>query len=446
MDAWLEQRDLGGATVQYRLRDWNMSRQRFWGTPIPMVHCAACAKQETQRGAMAGWHAVPERELPVCLPELADYSDLTASPLANDHAWQRAKCPQCGGPARRETDTMTTFMDSAWYFLRFCDPQDEHAIFDPALVQTWMPVDYYVGGREHAVGHLLYSRFVTHVLCRAGLLKLTRPAHEDALPEAAGEPFRRLYNQGIVYKDGAKMSKSKGNVVSADDLAEQYGADTARLFSFFGGPYDVDIEWTVSGVEGCHRFLRRVWRLAYRVAQAQHGRGEQFGQHDKTVQAVVRARHRAVAGVSADIHAWRFNTAIAKLMEYLNELEELWQQDDGIDDGGAFRAALQVMAQLLCPFAPHIAEELWQGLGGGGLCGDSRWPEHDPALLVEAMTEYPVQVNGKLRGHVRLPREAGAEAVLAAAKTDPAIVKWLAGKELLKEIVIPRRMVTFVVK
>lgn len=440
MDAWLSQRGLGGATVQYRLRDWNMSRQRFWGAPLPMVHCD---KPEAQGGC--GWQRVPDMELPVRLPDLADYSDIKVSPLANDHAWQRAHCPKCGGRATRETDTMTTFMDSAWYFLRYCDPQNEHAIFDPVLVQAWLPVDYYVGGKEHAVGHLLYSRFITQVLARHGLIDLTRAGYGDerALHD---EPFRRLFNQGIVHKDGAKMSKSKGNVVSADELAETYGADTARLFSFFGGPYDMDLEWSKAGVEGCHRFLKRVWRLAFSVSQAQHARGEEYGQHDTQAQQAVRARHRAVAGVSADLQAWRFNTAIAKLMEYLNELEELWRKDDGIDDGRAFHSAMQTMAQLLCPFAPHIAEELWERLGGYGLCCDSEWPEHDPAALLEDSVEYPVQVNGKLRGKISVPSAADADAVLAFAKADPAVAKWLEGKALVKEIVVPGRMVTFVVR
>jgi leucyl-tRNA synthetase len=340
---------------------------------------------------------------------------------------------------------MTTFMDSAWYFLRFCDPQNEHAIFDPALVQAWLPVDYYVGGKEHAVGHLLYSRFITQVLAQHGLLDLARGGYGDER-SLHDEPFRRLFNQGIVHKDGAKMSKSKGNVVSADELAETYGADTARLFSFFGGPYDMDLEWSKAGVDGCHRFLKRVWRLAYQISQAGRARGEECGQHDAQAQQAVRARHRAVAGVSADLQAWRFNTAIAKLMEYLNELEELWRKDGGIDDGRAFHAALQTMAQLLCPFAPHIAEELWAGLGGYGLCCDSEWPEHDPAALVEDTVEYPVQVNGKLRGKVSVPSGATADAVLAAAKSDPAVAKWLEGQAVVKEIVVPGRMVTFVVK
>ncbi|MBN2080941.1 leucine--tRNA ligase [bacterium] len=431
MDAWLAEQGQGGNAIQYRLRDWNMGRQRFWGAPIPMVHCDGC-----------GWQPVPVAELPVELPDEADYSDIRVSPLANDKQWQQAKCPACGGTATRDTDTMTTFMCSAWYFLRFCDPHNEQAPFAADKVAAWLPVDYYVGGKEHAVGHLLYSRFVTQALHDAGLLKLTKADHEHKLPELADEPFRRLFNQGIVYKDGAKMSKSRGNVVSADDLAERYGADTARLFAFFGGPADQDLEWSTSGVEGCHRFLKRVWRLARAVLNGQ-AISDTCG--DICRQAV-RARHRAVAGVTEDLVNWRFNTAIAKQMEYLNELESLWQQADGTDESQAFQSALLALSQLLSPFAPHIAEELWQRLGGMGLCCDSDWPLYDPQMLVEDTVELPVQINGKVRGRITVATEAAEEDVLAAALADERVAQWLEGKQVVKRIYVPGRMVTLVVK
>lgn len=438
MDQWLAARHLGGAAVQYRLRDWNMSRQRFWGAPIPMVHCD---RPEGEGGC--GWQAVPATELPVRLPEFADYSDIRVSPLANDKHWQHTRCPKCGGTATRETDTMTTFMCSAWYFLRFCDPFNEGALVDPELAASWMPVDYYVGGKEHAVGHLLYSRFVTRVLEHAGLLSLKRPDPETGGAPVFGEPFRRLFNQGIVYKDGAKMSKSKGNVVSSDGLADEYGADTARLFAFFGGPYDQDLEWTTAGVEGAHRFLKRLWRLVLSVTRAGMSADESY---DGASAAVIRARHKAVAGVTQDVLGWRFNTAIAKLMEYLNELEALWQQDPPKAGPDVFRLGLMTFAQLLSPFAPHIAEELWYNLCGTGLCCESDWPVHDPELLLAENIELPVQVNGKLRGRVSVPRETATDGVLAAAKADAAVAKWLEGKEIVKEIVVPGRMVTLVVK
>jgi leucyl-tRNA synthetase len=432
MDAWLAQRGLGGSSIQYKLRDWNMGRQRFWGAPIPMVHCKEC-----------GWLPVPDSELPVRLPARADYSDLTVSPLANDAQWKRASCPECGGPAERDTDTMTTFMDSAWYFLRFCDPYNSEQLCGAAEAKAWMPVDYYVGGKEHAVGHLLYSRFITQALSDFGYLVFSKRDHEGLLPPVNDEPFLRLFNQGIVYKDGAKMSKSKGNVVSADELADRYGADTARLFALFGGPADMDLEWSTSGVEGCHRFLRRVWRLAQQVQSAQ--RGEDSACRDNCLR-VLRARHRAVAGVGDDMLHWRFNTAIAKLMEFLNLLEDEWKQVKSVDEGGSFSLALLSMAQLLSPFAPHLAEELWHIFGESGLVAESHWPQYEPDMLKEDSVEIAVQVNGKLRGRVNVPSDALLDDVLAQAAQEENVAKWLEGKEIVKQIYVPGRMVTFVVK
>jgi leucyl-tRNA synthetase/REP element-mobilizing transposase RayT len=452
MDAWLEEHSLGGPAVTYKLRDWNMGRQRFWGAPIPMVECPAC-----------GWQPVPEQDLPVLLPQHADYSDIRVSPLANDKEWLATTCPLCGGPATRDSDTMTTFMDSAWYFLRFCDPANHEAIFEPGRVAAWLPVDYYIGGQEHAVGHLLYSRFITMVLHDAGWIKLDKRDHLQETPDLTDEPFRRLFNQGIVYKDGAKMSKSKGNVVSSDELAEQFGADTARLFALFAGPADQDIEWTTEGVSGCHRFLKRIWRLAAAVhyTHTTEADGDPVGAFNSGDQdlrdcdaAAIRARHRAVAGVTEDMRHWRFNTAIAKLMEYLNELEAQWKVSCGLaptaqievgtgyDPARAFTAALLAFAQLLAPLAPHIAEELWQRLGGEGLVTASDWPEWDADALTASTVELPVQVNGKLRGRITVAVDADEAAVFAAAEADETIARWLAGG-VVKRIYIPGRMVTF---
>ena len=432
MGRWLSERSLGGPSVQYKLRDWNMGRQRFWGAPIPMVNCGAC-----------GWLPVADSDLPVKLPERADYSDLTLSPLANDEEWQQTSCPECGGPARRDTDTMTTFMDSAWYFLRFADPHNDEAIFARDKVEAWLPVDYYVGGKEHAVGHLLYSRFITEALKDFGYLSLTKRDHQAVLPPISDEPFLRLFNQGIVYKDGAKMSKSKGNVVSSDELAERYGADTARLFALFGGPADMDLEWSTSGVEGCHRFLRRVWRLATAVHGA--ATGDDSACRENCLR-VLQSRHRTVAGVSEDLIHWRFNTAIAKLMEFLNALEDEWKQVHSVDEGGAFSNALLTMAQLLSPFAPHIAEELWHMFGESGLAAESHWPQFDPAMLRDETVEIAVQVNGKLRGRVNIASDALLDDVLRLAAAEENVSKWLEGKEIVKQIYVPGRMVTFVVK
>jgi leucyl-tRNA synthetase len=455
MDAYLQERTLGGQAVTYKLRDWNMGRQRFWGAPIPMVQCDAC-----------GWQPVPEDLLPVELPPFADYSDIRVSPLANDHEWLRTTCPLCGGPAMRDSDTMTTFMDSAWYFLRFCDPANHHSAFDPARVNAWLPVDYYIGGQEHAVGHLLYSRFITMVLADAGLLELSKPDHLGSLPPLRDEPFMRLFNQGIVYRNGAKMSKSKGNAVSSDELADEYGADTARIFALFAGPADQDIEWTTEGVSGSQRFLKRLWRLAIAVqwTHSTTADGDPEGPFDTADSelrdcdsSAFRARHRAVAGVTEDIKHWRFNTAIAKLMEYLSELEGLWRISCGLepqeqitvgtghDPARAFTHALLAFAQLLAPLAPHIAEELWQRLGGTGLAAASEWPSWDENALLSSTLELPVQVNGKLRGKITVRADADEAGILAAAAADEQVAKWLSG-ELVKRIYVPGRMVTFVVK
>jgi leucyl-tRNA synthetase len=357
-------------------------------------------------------------------------------------------------------------MDSAWYFLRFCDSANHAAAFDPARVAAWLPVDYYIGGQEHAVGHLLYSRFVTMVLADAGLLALEKRDHLDTLPALADEPFMRLFNQGIVYRNGAKMSKSKGNAVSSDELADEYGADTARIFALFAGPADQDIEWTTEGVAGSQRFLRRLWRLAGAVqwthtTEADGDPAGAFNTADSELRdcdsATIRARHRAVAGVTEDLKHWRFNTAIAKLMEYLNELEGLWrvscklapqqaiEAGSGYDPARAFTHALLAFAQLLAPLAPHIAEELWQRLGGTGLVADSEWPVWDESALLSSTLELPVQVNGKLRGKITVAAGADEAAVLAAAEADEQVAKWLGGG-VLKRIYVPGRMVTFVVK
>lgn len=432
MDKWLEEHELGGNTVEYKLRDWNMGRQRFWGAPIPMVECAKC-----------GWQPVATDKLPVELPDHADYSDVRVSPLANDAAWKSTTCPECGGDAQRDTDTMTTFMCSAWYFLRFCDPHNESAIFDPAKVARWMPVDYYVGGKEHAVGHLLYSRFIMHALVDAGMLALSKADHQQKLPSLSNEPFLRLFNQGIVYKDGKKMSKSKGNVVSSDQLAERYGADTARLFALFGGPADQDLEWSSSSVEGCHRFLKRIWRFASTIVASSP---ENTDSLTPAAEEAVRLRHQAVAGVTDDLGKWHFNTAISKLMEYLNGLSAAWKTANDVDSGLGFNNALLTMAQLLSPFAPHFAEELWLQLGGTGLVCESEWPQFDPEMLVEDTIEIPVQVNGKVRGKIIVPANSTPQETLAVAKADESVAKWLEGKQVVKEIVIPSRMVTLVVK
>jgi leucyl-tRNA synthetase len=428
--------DGGHFTINYRLRDWLLSRQRYWGTPIPIVHCDEC-------GAVP----VDDDELPVLLPEVEDYQPKGQSPLATAEEWVKVRCPRCSSWARPETDTMDTFVDSTWYFLRYADPQNGHAPFDREVVDRWMPVDQYIGGVEHAVLHLLYARFFTKVLFDLGMVGFR-------------EPFRNLFTQGMIYKDGAKMSKSKGNVVPPLPTVEQWGADALRLYVLFLGPPEQDAEWQDSGIGGTRRFLDRLWRFAHTVArdagidggaQAWPTAMEVAG--DPVARELAAAAHTAIRKVGEDIDPrFQFNTAIAALMELVNAGTKLVVNDtDALGDGApevrlrAARCAAQTAVSLTQPFAPHIASELWSVLGGDAVWAEP-WPSYDDAYTVRDSVTIAVQVNGKLRGKVEVASDADQVAVLAAARANEHVATFLEGTETVKEIVVPGRLVNLVVK
>jgi leucyl-tRNA synthetase len=428
----------GEFTVNYRLRDWLVSRQRYWGCPIPVVHCDEC-----------GTVPVDEDDLPVLLPDVDDYAPRGASPLATAEDWLHVHCPRCGGAARRETDTMDTFVDSSWYFLRYCDPQNGHAPFDREVVDRWMPVDQYIGGVEHAVLHLLYARFFTKVLHDLGMVGFR-------------EPFANLFTQGMIYKDGAKMSKSKGNVVPPLPTIEQWGADALRLYVLFLGPPDQDAEWQDTGIGGTRRFLDRLWRLAHLVARDAGTDGGTIDwpsaadcAEDDVARELAAASHAAIRKVGDDIDPrFHFNTAIAALMELVNVGTRLLVGDGrsdvlGPDAPEVRRRAARCMAQaavsLAQPFAPHVASELWDVLGGSAVWSEP-WPTHDDAYLVQDTVTIAVQVNGKLRGNVEVPADAPDDAIVAAARADAKVAAQLEGTTPVKEIVVPGRLVNLVVR
>jgi len=415
---WLDERGQGRAATSYRLRDWLVSRQRYWGAPIPVVYC--------ERDGVV---PVPEDELPVLLPDIEDYSPQGKSPLAASEEFVRATCPRCGGPAQRETDTMDTFVDSSWYFLRYCDPRNSDAPWERAAVDHWMPVDQYIGGVEHAILHLMYARFVTKALADMDLLGFQ-------------EPFANLFTQGMITHQGAKMSKSKGNVISPSTYVERYGADTARCNILFLGPPAQDADWSDSGVGGVHRFLSRVWRLAETVRPlgGEPGSFDPSGLEGGALE-LVRKAHWAIDKVTGDIERFQFNTAIAALMELVNDVyREL--EDEAAAPAVSFAAA--TTASLLFPFAPHLASELWEALTGGRVW-EVPWPRADERLLQRDTITLVVQVNGKVRDSIEVPAGEEGEAVEAAARQAPNVQRHLDGREVAKVVVVPGRLVNFVV-
>lgn len=397
----LKARDLAEYSITYHLRDWLISRQRYWGTPIPIIYC-------DEHGEVP----VPEDQLPVELPYEADFKPSGKSPLARDPKFVKTTCPICRQPAKRETDTMDTFVDSSWYYLRYCDPKNQQRVFDPELVRHWMPVDLYIGGIEHAILHLLYARFFTKALADIGLVKFR-------------EPFKQLFNIGIIHLHGKKMSKSKGNVVNPDTLVQKYGADTLRGYELFIAPADQDTEWNVNGVAGVYRFLHRAWQLITKPT--------------KESEQTLTETHQLIDSISNDFASFSFNTIVSSLMSYLNAVENRQPS----------RADLRIFVQLMAPVFPHFAEEAWQQLGQNLVAGESifrsEWPQADPQRLRQAMAILAVQINGRLRGTIKVAvasSQAEVEKTVAADRRFQSIAK----QTIEKIIYIPGRIINFVIK
>ncbi len=423
----------GEQTVQYRIRDWGISRQRYWGTPIPIVYCDKC-----------GMVPVPEKDLPVLLPYEVQITGLGHSPLADLEEFLQTTCPECTGPARRETDTMDTFVDSSWYFYRYTDPQISTAAIDPAEVEYWFPVDQYIGGITHAILHLIYMRFFSKVMKDIGLVKFS-------------EPVARLFTQGMVLKGGTAMSKSKGNVVDPTQMCAQYGADTVRLYVMFAAPPEKDFDWSETGIEGAYRFLGRVYRLVAKHADAlktvQSGAGNaavrfELAGLSPEERRLLRRAHQTLRHVTEDMEGrWHYNTDIAMAMALANELADL----EGVFEAGKVRpeihkTALEYLIVVLSLFAPHIADELWEGLGHSEPLLRVTWPAYDPQLAAEEELEIPVQVNGKLRGRICVAVDTSEEEIRQRAQAEEKVTPHLKGRRLVKIIVVPQKLVNIVVK
>ncbi len=417
---YVEQKNMGKRTVNWRLRDWGISRQRYWGTPIPVVYCDVC-----------GTVPVPEKDLPVRLPVDVEFTGKGLSPLAESKAFRETVCPTCGGPARRETDTMDTFVDSSWYFLRYCSPKFDKAPFDKKAAGYWMSVDQYIGGIEHAVLHLLYARFFTKVVRDLGLFD-------------GDEPFQNLLTQGMVIKDGAKMSKSKGNVVDPDLIIAKYGADTARLFSLFAAPPERDLEWNDQGVDGAYRFLHRIWALVHKY-HGQIGKVQPAGSEAKG-DSLYRKTHLTIKKVTEDIEReFHFNTAIAALMEMVNEVYDYTAKSVETVKLPVLRSALEALTLLISPFAPHFAEELWEALGHTDSVARASWPAYDPAAIVVTEVTVVIQLNGKVRSKLTLPAGTSDKEIESAALADAKVQEHLAGKTPKKVIIVQGKLVNVVV-
>jgi leucyl-tRNA synthetase len=424
MSAEAEARGFGAKTVTFRLKDWGVSRQRYWGTPIPVVHCPTC-----------GVVPVPDADLPVLLPENAPLTGEGGSPLAQAPGFLETTCPRCGEPARRETDTMDTFVDSCWYYFRYADPANDKAPFDWAKVSPWFPVDLYIGGIEHATLHLIYTRFWTKVMRDLGLVTID-------------EPVTSLFTQGMVIKDGAKMSKSKGNVVDPDQMVERYGADTTRLFTLFAAPPERDLEWSEAGVEGCFRFLGRLWRAFEKAKPSLPPAGTpaptSAGVGDAL--ALRRKTHHTIRRVTDDLGPrMHLNTPVAAIMELLNLATPLVSAGPmGDGEAWAVREVFETIARVLSPFAPHIAEELWEGLGFAPFVATTTWPSADASLLVSDEVLLVVQINGKVRGKLTVAAGISLEEAIAAARADSKVAAYLNGGSIRKTVFVPDRLLNVV--
>jgi leucyl-tRNA synthetase len=466
MSEYAAAKDFGGGAVTYRIRDWGISRQRFWGAPIPVVYCPKC-----------GMVPVPEKDLPVVLPEKAEFTGTGESPLKAVPEFVNTTCPKCDAPATRETDTMDTFVDSSWYFFRYCDPHNESMPFAPERVAKWTPVDQYIGGDSHAVMHLIYTRFWTKVMRDLGLVNFN-------------EPVKRLLTQGMVTNrveetnEWKAMSKSLGNGVDPDEMIEAFGADATRLFILFAAPVENELRWSETGIEGAVRFLRRVWTMVYRYAgrwPAEHAGGART-EFTEGARALRRKTHQTIARVTADFEKLDLNTNVAALMELSNAISDLEaamlspspQAERG--SGGevsvhanptpnpspqvgrgsslpspsdlfAIREALEALVVMLAPFSPHIAEEMWEGLRhAGGLLRSAQWPSADPELAKKDELEVPVQVNGKLRARVVVSPDISESDLRALALADAKVQSFIAGHQIVKVIVVPQRLVNVVIK
>jgi leucyl-tRNA synthetase len=412
----LEQQNKGGSVTNYRLRDWLISRQRYWGTPIPVIYCNDC-----------GTVPVPKEQLPVVLPEDVVF-DGKSNPLTTSESFVHTTCPSCGGDARRETDTMDTFIDSSWYYIRYVDADNQEIPFAKDKADDWLPVNEYIGGIEHAVLHLLYSRFFTKVLYDAGMVSVE-------------EPFESLLAQGMVLRDGSKMSKSKGNVVSPLEIIEKYGADTARLFILFAAPPERDLEWSAKGVEGSYRFIKRVWRLVHenRALFAQKSSSAELSAAAKELR---RLTHQTIQKVTVEIgERNHFNTAVSAVMELVNGISTYPANENRF----VLRDALQNVVLLLAPFVPHLAEELWEVMGNKGTVHLAAWPSYDPSALVQDEVEIMVQINGKNKERLVVASQASREEIEAIAIANEKIQSLIADKTVRKVIVVPKKLVNVVV-
>jgi leucyl-tRNA synthetase len=404
----------GKPAITFRIKDWGVSRQRYWGTPIPVIHCPN-----------DGVVPVPDDQLPVLLPRQIQITGQGRSPLDEVPEFVNVTCPKCGGPARRETDTMDTFVDSSWYFYRYCDSKNSGAPFDKEKIAYWFPIDQYIGGVEHAILHLIYSRFWTKMMRDIGLTTYD-------------EPVRKLFTQGMVIRNGAKMSKSKGNVVPADEVADKYGADTARLFALFAAPPEKDVDWIDAGVEGIYRFLGRVYRFGTRNLPASAGSGD--GSADVKI---LRKLHQTLRKITDDFDSrWHFNTSIAAIMELVNEM----YLEEAHISPVAMEQILRILTLMLAPFAPYVAQELWEEQGGTGAIFKEDWPDFDPDLVRESEVEIVVQINGKVRTRLIVPAGADSSGLTGIAMDDEKVQALVAGKTVVKVIAVPDKLVNLVVK
>ncbi|MGC9325107.1 MAG: leucine--tRNA ligase [Desulfomonilia bacterium] len=419
--AYLDELDRGSATVNFRLRDWGISRQRYWGAPIPMVHCASC-----------GTVPVRKEDLPILLPENVTLTGTGMSPIAQAESFVNTTCPKCHGPAKRETDTMDTFVESSWYFIRYCSVNPTDKPFSDSDVSYWMPVDQYIGGIEHAILHLLYARFYTMVLQDLGYIDID-------------EPFERLLTQGMVIKDGAKMSKSKGNVVDPEELIKTYGADSTRLFCLFAAPPEKDMDWSDKGIEGAYRFLGRLWRLVQdlkvRLKSAEYV-SEAVPEH---LQELKRKTHQTIRKVTEDIEKrFHFNTAIAAMMELVNDL---YRRKDSVTEPQEFavmRDSIDSLITMLSPFVPHLADELWSSMGRDGMLFNAAWPEYDPQWCELSEVTIAVQVNGRLRATTTVPTDAGQDQVESSALADANVQRFLEGSTIKKVIYVKNKIINLI--